>query len=184
MICETKNITKLHTFQSKLSLDGRFSDISGQITNLHAEEELFLPSHNSAPCLLGWWMILWSWLSPWRMRRIDGWGSGYPIVAHLVAVIVVQHTLQALDAISLIQLVGRQQVHLSATDTFVLWITCSKEEEKKKQRRHTQWVILQQGPFNCSLPSCVFKCARRLQASANFLLHSSQAWGLSPGMRE
>lgn len=31
-----------------------------------------------------------------------------------------------------------------------------------------------------NIPSCVFMCARRLQARANFLLHSSHECGLSP----
>lgn len=30
------------------------------------------------------------------------------------------------------------------------------------------------------LPSCVFICALKLQASANLFLQSSQPWGLSP----
>lgn len=34
------------------------------------------------------------------------------------------------------------------------------------------------------LPSCVFICARKLQASANFLLHNSQECGLSPTKNE
>jgi hypothetical protein len=33
------------------------------------------------------------------------------------------------------------------------------------------------------VPSCVFMCALKLQASANFLLQSSQPWGLSPVIR-
>lgn len=43
----------------------------------------------------------------------------------------------------------------------------------------SKWV-LNKKPVRICLPSCVFMCARRLQASANFLLHKSQECGLSP----
>lgn len=90
--------------------------------------------HNSQPLdsSLGWWMILlWTGLGGRRMGGIDRWGSGYPIVAHLVAVVVVQNSLQTLDAVSLIQLIGRQQVHFTTPDTFVLGITCWSRERRK-----------------------------------------------------